>query len=95
MFWAWRERKARSHAYLLSYALDIPEFAAPEEKLLIVLDALNAIKDALDDITFEVEHKELDHAVDLVERAVDSIGEVVDELEQEEYELDEAMEDSY
>ena len=56
---------------------------------------MNAIKDALDDITFEVEHKELDHAVDLVERAVDSIGEVVDELEQEEYELDEAMEDSY
>ena len=44
--------------------------AEPEKKLLIVLDALNVIKDALDDITFEVEHKELDHAVDLVERAV-------------------------
>ena len=77
------------------FKLDIPELAEPEEKLLIVLDALNAVKDALDDITFEVEHKELDHAVDLVERAVDRIGEVVDELEQEEYELDEAMEDSY
>ena len=77
------------------FKLDMPELAEPEEKLLIVLDALNAVKDALDDITFEVEHKELDHAVDLVERAVDSIGEVVDELEQEEYELDEAMEDSY
>ena len=77
------------------FKLDMPELAEPEEKLLIVLDALNAIKDALDDITFEVEHKELDHAVDLVERAVDSIGEVVDELEQEEYELDEAMEDTY
>ena len=77
------------------FKLDMPELAEPEKKLLIVLDALNAVKDALDDITFEVEHKELAHAVDLVERAVDSIGEVVDELEQEEYELDEAMEDSY
>ena len=69
--------------------------AEPEKKLLIVLDALNAIKDALDDIRFEVENNELDYAADLVEQAVDSIGEVVDGLEQEEYELDEAMEESY
>jgi len=77
------------------FMLNIPELAEPEEKLLILLDALNEIKDALDDISFEVEHKELDHAVDLLERAADSIGEVVDGLENEEYGLDEAMEFSY
>ena len=75
--------------------LNIPELAEPEEKLEIILDALNGIKDALDDITFEVEHKELDHAVDLIERAADCISEVVDELENEEYELDEALESSF
>ena len=77
------------------FMLNIPELAEPEEKLLILLDALNEVKDALDDISFEVDHKELDHAVDLLERAADSIGEVVDGLENEEYELDEAMEFSY
>ena len=77
------------------FMLNIPELAEPEEKLLILLDALNEIKEALDDISFEVDHKELDHAVDLLERAADSIGEVVDGLENEEYELDEAMEFSY
>ena len=77
------------------FTLNIPELAEPEEKLLILLDALNEVKDALDDISFEVDHKELDHAVDLLERAADSIGEVVDGLENEEYELDEAMEFSY
>ena len=45
---------------------------------------LNVIKDALDDITLEVEHRELDHAMDLVERVVESIEGVVDELESEE-----------
>lgn len=77
------------------FMLNIPELAEPEEKLEIILDALNGIKDALDDITFEVEHKELDHAVDLVERAADSISEVVDGLEKEEYEMDEALESSF
>lgn len=75
--------------------LSIPEFAEPEEKLLIILDALNGIKDALEDVTFEVEHEELDKALDFLERAGDSIEEVVDELETEEYELDEAVESSF
>ena len=77
------------------FMLNIPELAEPEEKLEIILGALNGIKDALDDIRIEVEHKELDHAVDLVECAADSISDVVDELENEEYELDEALESSF
>ena len=77
------------------FKLNIPELAEPEEKLLILMNALNEIKDALDDISFEVENKALDAAIDAVEDAVDSIGDVVDGLENEEYELDGSMEDSF
>ena len=70
------------------FKLNIPELAEPEEKLIILINALNEIKDALDDISFEVENKALDDAIDFIEDAVDSIGDVVDDLENEEYELD-------
>ena len=85
----------RKESHMEDFKLNIPESAEPEEKLLILMNALNEIKDALDDISFEVETKSLDEAIDSIEEAVDSIGEIVDELENEEYELDGSMEDSF
>ena len=78
--------------------INIPENASTEEKLLLLSDALESIKTALDEIIDEMDCNDQDtgaveEAIDFIDNASDAIGETIDGLEEEELELDEEAEE--
>ena len=79
-------------------AIDIPEFATDEEKLLQIIDYLEELKEELGNIVDEMDADGrnvdfLDEGLEAIDDAIDSISDAVDELEEEESELDEEAEE--
>lgn len=77
--------------------IEIPEFASVEDTLCSVTAALEAVKNTLADISFEMEPdsdacESLTDALDALDDAIDSINDAVDTIEEEELQLDEEAE---
>ena len=73
--------------------IEIPEFASTEETLYSITEALEAIKNALADIAYDMDPdgdacESLTDALDALDDAIDSINDAVDAVEEEELELD-------
>ena len=70
--------------------IEIPEFASTEETLYSITEALEAIKNTLADITYEMDpdgdaSECLTDALDALDDAIDSINDAVDAVEEDEY----------
>ena len=62
---------------------DIPEHATTEEKLLMLIETLQEIKQDIADLAFDEENDDLNDALEYLDDAIDSIGEAVDKLDKE------------